>query len=145
MSGEKLKSTKLIGDAGEFYVAFSLARRGVHPAILSSNTSGADILVTDDGENVISIQIKSSSARMLPRVWKVDKKPNPSDNFFFVFLNMYDDESKPIECFIVPSHDVVKYTTWNNVWHNFKITKTMEPDYAERWDLILSNLKSLKI
>lgn len=144
MDEKKLRSTKLIGDAGEFYVAFNLARRGVHPALLSTNAKGADLLVTDDGQKIVSIQVKTSAARHDPRIWQVNKPPSVSKDFFFVFLNVFDDESKPVECFIVPSQDVLTLTTWNKKWHNFKITKAIEPDYKDRWDLILKEMKALK-
>ena len=100
--------TNLIGNAGEHYVAFELSRRGVSSAMLSVNTKGADILATISGKYVVSIQVKASAGSNDPRTWAVGRKPpTPSPNFYFVFLNIWCDLSKPIESFIVPSQVVL--------------------------------------
>jgi hypothetical protein len=73
-------SNKLLGDAGEHYVAFQLARMGINPAMLSANSKGVDLLATDNGKNVISIQVKTSAGRNAPRQWDVGShQPNPNE------------------------------------------------------------------
>jgi hypothetical protein len=135
--------TKLIGDAGEHYVAFELARRGASPAMLSTNTKGADILATISGRKVVSIQVKASAGSNDPRTWAVGKKStHPSPNFFYVFLNVWSDLIKPIECFIVPSEVVLNSVNWQASMPQFRMKTSAVSLYLNNWELILSELKS---
>ena len=77
-------NNQLKGDAGEYFVAYQLAKRGINPALLSLKSKGVDILATDNGNTVISIQVKTSAGQTKPRQWDVGKrKPNYS-KFFFI-------------------------------------------------------------
>ncbi len=138
-------NNKLLGDAGEHYVAFQLARRGVSPALLSTNTKGADLLATISGRNSISIQVKTSAGRNNPRTWAVGKhKPEVSDTFFYVFLNVWDDFEKPISCYVIPSIIVAKSVNWEVSMPQFGLLKGSEVSYRENWAPILEALSEIQ-
>ena len=128
---------KLLGNAGEHYVAFQLARMGINPALLSENSKGVDILATDDGKNLISIQVKTSAGRNASRQWDVGKHcPNSSKNFFFVFLNLWDDSQKEVECFIVPSEYVAHKVNWEDDRPQLRLSKKDAALFQNNWELI---------
>lgn len=137
----RINKNKLLGDAGEYYVAFQLARRGINPALLSQNALGCDILATDDGTTVISIQVKTSEGKGSSRQWCVGKhKPTGSNSLLYVFVNMLTNNK--IECFIVPSKFVAETATWHNKVPLFKITEEQKEFYRDKWELITSHFSS---
>jgi hypothetical protein len=113
MSAINQTSTQLIGDAGEYYIAFQLAKRGINPSITNRNSKNVDILATKDGQTAISIQVKTSEGKTEPRKWFIGKKPNYSRYYFYIFVNIYQADNKGIECFIVPSKWVHDNVDWN--------------------------------
>lgn len=130
-------SNKLLGDAGEHYVAFQLARMGISPAMLSVNSTGVDILATDNGKNVISIQVKASSGRNAPRNWDVGKhQPAANSHFFYVFLNLWDDSQREIECFVVPSKYVFNTVDWKQSRPQFRLSRANEGEFLNKWEFI---------
>jgi len=132
---------KLLGDAGEHYVAFELARRGVSPALLSTNTKGADILATVSGRKVVSIQVKTSAGANNPSVWFVGKhKPETSGTFFYVFMNVWRDHKQPVQAFIVPSKVVLQSVDWMASMPQFRLTASEKDKYENNWDLIRDKL-----
>ncbi|HFQ5139446.1 hypothetical protein [Vibrio rotiferianus] len=129
---------KTIGDAGEYLVAYNLSRRGLSAALMNAGTKGVDILVTDDGKSVASIQVKSSQGKSQPRQWMVGKKqPNPSDNFFYVFCNIWVDTTREPEVFVVPSQFVKDSVNWDSKVPLFKIKPENESDFLNNWAPIL--------
>ena len=135
---------KLLGDAGEHYVAFELARRGISPAMLSTNTKGADLLATISGKRVVSIQVKSSRGANNPTSWEVgSNKPEISETFFYIFLNVWEDFFRPIEVFIVPSTNVVEKVNWDGVRPVFRINKNELDKYRNNWAQIAEKLSLL--
>lgn len=128
---------KLLGDAGEHYVAFQLARMGINPAMLSANSKWVDILATDNGKNVVSIQVKTSAGRNAHRQWDVGKHcPDSSKYFFYVFLNLWDDPKKEIECFIVPSEFVAKNVDWEKDRPQYRLSGADEIKFLNNWKSI---------
>jgi hypothetical protein len=130
---------KLLGDAGEYYIAFELARRGINPDIMSRNSMGVDILATDDGQTVISIQVKTSAGRNQPRLWDVGKhSPNHSPTFFYIFINIWDESTRLIEYFVVPSEWVFINVNWSSPRPQFRLKTDEEYNrYLFNWSLIL--------
>lgn len=140
-----MSSNKLIGDAGEYLIAYNLARRGISPALMNQGAKAVDILCTIDGSKVVSIQVKSSWARTAPRQWMVGKyKPNPSLNYFYIFCNIFEldgDRTREPEIFIVPSQIIYDLVNWNASVPLFKLSKNDEDLYKNNWDAIISILK----
>lgn len=136
---------KLLGDAGEYYVAFQLARRGISPALLSTNTKGVDLLATISGRNSISIQVKASAGRNNPRTWAVGKhRPEISKTFFYIFINVWDDYQKIISCYVIPSSIVAESVNWDASMPQFCLGKGAEDLYHENWESILEVLSEIR-
>ncbi|MBS0044991.1 hypothetical protein KFE26_22320 [Shewanella sp. M16] len=130
---------RTIGDAGEYLVAYNLSRRGLSAALMNTGTKGVDILVTDDGKSVASLQVKSSQGKSQPRQWMVGKKPpSPSDNFFYVFCNIWIDTERQPEVFIVPSAIIKDSVDWDAKVPLFKIKPEQESCFLNNWQPILS-------
>ncbi|MFQ2518503.1 hypothetical protein ACK3Z5_01970 [Aeromonas caviae] len=136
---------RTIGDAGEYLVAFHLSRRGLSTALMNTGTKGVDMLVTDDGKSVVSIQVKSSQGKSQPRQWMVGKhQPSPSANFFYVFCNIWEDLHREPEMLVVPSEHVSRSVDWNAKVPLFKIQPEEKAKYKDNWDQILRCFSSLQ-
>ncbi|WP_208855524.1 hypothetical protein [Pseudoalteromonas translucida] len=132
-------NNKLIGDSGEYFVSYNLSRRGLSCALMNNGAKGVDILVTDDGKSVVSIQVKTSQGKSQPRQWMVGKNaPSASNNFFFVFCNIWKDFDKAPEVFIIPSQYVKDNVNWDSTAPLFKITPEVADKYRENWEQILA-------
>lgn len=132
-------NNKLIGDSGEYLVSYHLARRGLASALMNSGTKGVDILVTDDGKSVASIQVKSSQGKSQPRQWMVGKnQPSASNNFFYIFCNIWEDIERNPEIFIVPSQHVKETVDWESTVPLFKLSQETAEKYLENWEQILN-------
>ncbi len=107
-------------------------------ALMNNGAKGVDILVTDDGKSVASIQVKSSQGKSQPRQWMVGKKqPSVSNNFFYAFCNIWEDKARTPEIFIVPSQYVKETVNWEVKVPLFKLDPVSESKYSESWDQIL--------
>lgn len=137
-------NSRIVGDAGEYLVAYNLSRRGLAVALMNQGAQGVDMLVTNDGKDVVSVQVKSSQGRNQPRQWMVGKhQPSPSAHFFYVFCNIWEDESKEPEVFVVPSEEISKSVNWEANVPLFKIKDPKkEGKYLYGWEQI-TNLFSL--
>jgi hypothetical protein len=137
----KKLNNQLISEAGEHFIAYHLAMRGINPAIMPKNSKGIDILATDDGRRVISVQVKASTGRNSPRKWMVGKnKPKYADHFYYIFANIWEDLKREPECFIVPSEYVAKNTNWQNKVPVFELKSEQEIDrFLNSWSSILSH------
>ena len=132
-----------VGIAGEHFIAYNLARRGINPALMNAGARAVDILATIDGSTVVSIQVKASWARQAPRQWIVGRhKPSPSPNFFYAFCNIWEDLRLDPEVFIVPSLFVFESVNWESSVPLFKITPDTEKRFKaaasedDGWSLI---------
>jgi len=136
----KRSHNQLLGNAGEYFIAFQLARRGLNPAILGQNSQDVDILATDGGQTVVNIQVRTSAGRNQPRRWDVGRhRPNHSKNFFYVFINMWDQENKEIEYFIVHSKWVCENVDWEKSRPQFIIKNDDEyKRFLYNWESITS-------
>lgn len=131
-------NSRIVGDAGEYLVAYNLSRRGLAVALMNRGAKGVDMLVTNNGKDVVSIQVKSSQGRSQPRQWMVGKhQPSPSSHFFYVFCNIWEDEKRDPEIFVVPSKKVSVSVDWNANVPLFKIiTIEEEKQYLYAWEEI---------
>jgi hypothetical protein len=109
----KLRNNE-IKTSGEYFVCAELARIGLIATLTSGNAAIVDILATRDGSKSASIQVKASQGTGNSHAWDIGtKKPNPSDSFFFVFVNIWQDEKIPPEYYIVPSSTVRTKVNWH--------------------------------
>ena len=107
MSGRiKAGEGTLIGNAGEYYVAAELLKRGVIAALAPRNAPGCDILAAHSLKTV-RIRVKTKSEEYTDWQWVVRKdgtifRDLSSEGDFTVLVNL-TRETKDLEFYVVPS------------------------------------------
>lgn len=96
----------LIGNAGEYYVAAELLKRGVVAALAPRNAPSFDILATKTGKT-IRIRVKTKSGEYTDWQWVVKKdgtifRDLSSEGDFTVLVNL-TRETKDLEFYVVPT------------------------------------------
>src|ERR1700678_3801987 len=101
----------LAGVAGEYCVAAELTTRGHIASISLRNTSGIDILATNE-EATRSITIQCKTNQLAQKMWILNEKSETfvSDNHFNIFVALGNVLARPFY-HIVPSRDVAKHTS----------------------------------
>jgi len=99
----------LIGNAGEYYVMAELLKRGVVAGLMPRNAPSFDILATR-GDRTVRIRVKTKSAQYDNWRWIVKKDKTlfrelSREGDFTVLVNLADD-TKDLEFFVVPTHEV---------------------------------------
>ncbi len=103
-----------ISIAGAHFVAGELSQRGHVATLTPRNTRGIDVLVSKlDGSKSVSIQVKTSSAKLrenYTRSWSMGKKDENifSDYLFYVFVDIKSGNEKP-DYYVVKSKIVAEY------------------------------------
>ena len=136
------------GNAGEYFVAGELERRGFIVAVPMSNVENFDILaIHRKTYKQYAIQVKTTCRKS--KKWTLTKKNEDlvGDNIFYIFVSLNELDTPSYH--IVPSHIFAKsvkesHEEWlkspgrNGKQHNdnnlrkFEDTKDM---YLNRWDL----------
>ena len=144
--GENKIST---GNAGEYFVAGELERRGFTAAVPMSNTKDFDILaINRESYKQIAIQVKTT--RYKQKVWSLGVKNENivGDNIMYIFVSL--NELDIPEYHIVPSKvvsETVKksHQEWLNTpgkrgqKHNdnpMRKFSDIDDKYLNRWDLL---------
>jgi len=102
----KMNPNKInIGNAGEYFVAAELERRGYTVGIPMSNVKDFDILAIDNKSNMYSFQIKTKNS--IGNKWVLSKKDNQlsTNNSYFIFVNL-NKENLP-DYYIIPYNKVI--------------------------------------
>lgn len=138
-----------IGNAGEYFVAGELERRGFSVAIPMSNTELFDILALN--RNTLKqyiIQVKTTHKKKREWILSVKNEKINDENIFYVFVYMH--ELNPPEYHIIPSKIVAEQITnghiqWLNTPGKNGRTRNDGPmrtfcdcdnKYLNRWDLL---------
>ena len=136
-----------IGNAGEYFVAGELERRGFTVAVPMSNVKDFDILaISRTTYKQLAIQVKTTNKKD----WILDKKNEDltGDNIFYVFV--YLNKLGTPEYHIVPSTYVAStikrdYQNWisspgkkGQPHKDIRIRRFFDKDntYLGRWDLL---------
>ena len=144
--GENKIST---GNAGEYFVAGELERRGFTAAVTMSNTKDFDILsINRESYKQLAIQVKTT--RYKQKVWSLGVKNENivGDNIMYIFVSL--NELDIPEYHIVPSKvvsETVKksHQEWLNTpgkrgqKHNdnpMRKFSDIDDKYLNRWDLL---------
>ena len=137
------------GNAGEFFVAGELARRGFTVALPTAKVENIDLLAMKPGSfRQIAIQVKTAAANK--SVWPLSQKNEAliADNYFYVFVSLNGFE--PPHYHVVPSNKVADFISENNRRWLSHPKKNGEPrkestlrhfaddsnSYLNRWDLL---------
>lgn len=95
------------GNAGEYFVAGELERRGFTWAVPMSNTKDFDILIINRENNKqYAIQVKTTIHKK--KSWMLSKKSEElyADNIFYIFVSLNELETP--EFHVVPSKVVAE-------------------------------------
>ena len=137
------------GNAGEFFVAGELARRGFTVALPTAKVENIDLLAMRPGSfRQLAIQVKTAAANKT--VWPLSEKNETliASNFFYVFVSLNGLE--PPHFHIVPSRKVANFISENNRRWLSHHKRNGEPrkestlrhfvddsnSYLDRWDLL---------
>ena len=137
------------GNAGEYFVAGELERRGFTVAVPMSNVKDFDILaINRETYEQFAIQVKTTGYKQ--KRWTLSKKNEElkGDNIFYIFVSL--NELDIPEYHIVPSKVVadtvkVSYQDWLNTpgksgqkhnETNIRKFEDKEDIYINRWDLM---------
>lgn len=148
-------SKKLIGAAGEHYIAFKLSLMGYSVALTRDGSDTIDLMVGDilDG-TAVAIQVKTARNASKTKYWEwsVGRKPLSlrSTELIYVFVDLREvaDVYKP-DIFVVPISDIAKqaeeygfseHPDWNTYY--FQIKKQDKEKYYEQWEFITNKLSS---
>ena len=146
--------TNSAGDAGQYFVAGELTRRGYIATLALANTPHFDILVSKcDGAQQKAIQVKTTQNGK--KRWMLSDKSEElvEDNVIYVFVCL--NKLKEPAYHIVPSPVVAKYVIakhkdWlsnqnrkknSNADRNLRVFRDDENEYLNRWDLIFGEKK----
>ena len=138
------------GNAGEYFVAGELERRGFTCAVPMSNTKDFDILIINRNNNKqYAIQVKTTMHKK--KSWMLSKKNEKlyADNIFYVFVSLNELETP--EFHVVPSKVVAEkikedHQNWlsvpgkNGKIHNDSSMRIFNADdniFLNRWDLLI--------
>lgn len=139
--------TQFVGAAGQFYLAYGLAARGISASLTLGNAPSVDVLASsDDGRYVLSFQVKTSSNAYRRKryghegfEWDVNAgvigKHRESFWYAFVDLQEHKDGWNP-RIFFVPSRWVAEFVKPD--WGRFMyfLPTTVQGITLERWDLV---------
>ena len=141
-----------IGNAGEYFVAGELERRGFTVAVPMSNVKDFDILaINRETYEQFAVQVKTT--RYKQKRWTLSKKNEElvKDSIFYIFVSLNELEAP--EYHIVPSKVVsetlkASHQEWLNKpgkygqTHNdtsIRVFWDQEDTYLDRWDLLKNN------
>ena len=141
-----------IGNAGEYFVAGELERRGFTVAVPMSNVKDFDILaINRETYEQFAVQVKTT--RYKQKRWTLSKKNEElvKDSIFYIFVSLNELEAP--EYHIVPSKVVAEtlkasHQEWLNTpgkygqTHNdtsIRVFWDQEDIYLDRWDLLKNN------
>jgi hypothetical protein len=142
----------LVGDAGQFFAAAELSRRGFVAALTIANAPSFDILATTtDGERQVAIQVKTTSAGR--KEWMLNEKAENimGDDIFYIFVHLNDGGNPSYH--VVPSAIVAAETkSTHRDWlggakrdgsarKDSTMRKFRDADdrYLDKWELLFTN------
>ena len=143
-------STKLIGAAGEHYVAYKLSTLGMSVALTRDGSDVIDLMAGDILQGTATaIQVKTARKARKSNYWEwsVGRKPLKlkDGNLVYVFIDLVEGskEDQPPTVFVVPVIDVAQQAIdagflENPDWKTFyfKIHNENSEAYLENWPLI---------
>ncbi len=108
-----MKNKSIIGAAGEHHVITQLLRRGWIASLAPYGAQNVDILVTDKNSKTrFNIQVKTHRGRFTKSSgWPMKPKHETiiADALFYVFVDLGEQSTDPINSYILPSRVVADY------------------------------------
>ena len=114
-----MAKSKFIGEAGEHFVAYKLARKNLYVGLTLGNMPNIDLLLSsNDGLKSISIQVKTSKGAYRKKrygsegyEWDVNTGVigRHSTDFWYAFVDFKSDENEQPDVYIIPSKWVADF------------------------------------
>ena len=142
---------QFVGAAGQYYLAYSLAVRGINTSLTLGNAPSVDVLVSAaDGLTSLSIQVKTSrNAYRRQRYglegfeWDAGASVigKHSGSFWYAFVDLREEPKgwNP-RVFFVPSRWVAEFVKPDFSRHLYFLPVTAQKLTEERWDLVKAYL-----
>ena len=146
-------SKKLVGAAGEHFVAYKLASFGMSVALTRDGSDVIDLMAGDILRGTaVAVQVKTARNAEKSRYWEwsVGRKPLSLEGskLVYVFIDLKEDASNNSSptVFVVPVADVVAQLIADGFQENsdwktfyFKIRMPESSKYRDAWSLITGN------
>ncbi|MGM0783612.1 MAG: hypothetical protein ACQEUM_05845 [Pseudomonadota bacterium] len=145
----KAKS-QFVGAAGQYYVCYELARRGIHASLTVGNAPAVDIVAAKaDGSRSLSIQVKTSRGAYRRRrygregcEWDVGAGAigKHSPMLWYALVDLQKGSGQPPRVFIVPSFWVSEFVLPSFSRKVFFLPATAWELTEARWDRLVACL-----
>lgn len=156
-------NSKIIGGAGEHYVAYALSCFGYIPALVREGSPTIDLLVSNlIGSRTLAIQVKTTAYAKRTRGRGNNKKPYelqfplghrsiekavPELIFCFVDLNTLNPETKP-DVYVIPASVFIKHYEGKDIkqykWLRLHWTIERMEKFKNNWEPIHEGLKTVR-
>ncbi len=137
-----------IGNAGEYFVAGELERRGFTVGVPMSNVKDYDILCINKNGKQFALQVKTTSYGSNKWILSSKNEKMVNENVFYIFVHLHQLD-KP-SYYIVPSKIVAdtiskEHTAWLNTPgkdgllhkdNNIRTIKFDDDRFLEKWDYL---------
>ncbi len=135
-----------IGEAGEYFVAYKLSRRGLYVGLTLGNMPNIDLLLSsNNGLKSISIQIKTSQRAYRKKrygsegyEWDANKNVigRSSVDFWYVFVDFKGEYEEKPDVYIIPSKWVSEFVLPDFTRYMYFLPKEAADLTRNRWDFL---------
>lgn len=125
----------LIGLAGEHLACAILCRLGLSTTLYPHGTKNVD-LSTTNLENFKQMVFQIKTLRKGHQFFLNGKKPKERVNFYFIFIEFFNDPKKIPAFYIIPSKKVISEGKWDATIPYFNINRKHD-QYKNNWSPIL--------
>jgi len=149
-----MSSSKFIGEAGEHFVAYKLARLEYYIGLTLGNMPNVDLLISsNDGLKSISVQVKTSQSayrrnRYGNEGYEWDVSANVigrhSLDFWYAFVDLKGDETIDPDVYIVPSIWVADFVKPDFSRKMFFLPKAASDLTRNKWQILENIFKNDK-
>lgn len=146
-----MAKSKFIGEAGEHYVAYKLARKNLYVGLTLGNMPHIDLLLSSNsGLRSISIQIKTSKGAYRRKryghegyEWDVNKGVigRHSTDFWYAFVDFKWDENEEPDVYIIPSLWVSEFVKPEFSRKMYFLPKAAADLTRNKWNILEDALK----
>ncbi|HZK07548.1 MAG TPA: hypothetical protein VFC92_05060 [Bacteroidales bacterium] len=141
-----MSKTKFIGESGEHYVAYKLARKNYYVGLTVGNMPNVDLIISSNqGLKSISIQVKTSQGAYRKKrygnegyEWDVNVGVigRHSTDFWYVFVDFKWDENVEPDVYVVPSLWVSEFVKPEFSRKIFFLPKAAADQTRNKWEII---------